>query len=156
MRSQIRQAVTPSIEDVFERDARRLWWSILAYAGDREIAHDAVAEAFAQALRRGDALRDPAAWVWRTAFVVARGELKGRGRSRPLEDESTTMAEPVGLFEALARLSPKQRAVIVLHHYAGYRLREIGPMLGITKGTAGVHLSRGRRRLREVLEERDG
>jgi len=156
VRSDLRRPETPSLEDVFETDGRRLWWSVLAFAGDREIAHDAVAEAFAQALNRGDALRDPAAWIWRTAFAVARGELKRRGRSRPLEDEPTSMPEPVGLFEALALLSPKQRAVIVLHHYAGYRLHEIGPMLGITKGTAGVHLSRGRRRLREVLEERDG
>jgi RNA polymerase sigma-70 factor (ECF subfamily) len=156
VRSDVRRPAPPSVEDVFERDARRLWWSILASTGDREVAHDAVAEAFAQALRRGDALRDPAAWVWRTAFAVARGELKRRNRSRPLEDEPTTMPEPVGLFDALARLSPKQRAVVVLHHYAGYRLHEIARMLGITKGTAGVHLSRGRRRLREVLEERDG
>jgi RNA polymerase sigma-70 factor (ECF subfamily) len=156
VRNDVRRSTPTSIEAVFEQDARRLWWAVLAFSGDREIAHDAVAEAFAQALRRGAALRDPAAWIWRTAFAVARGELKRRGRSRALEDEPTAMPEPIGLFEALARLSPKQRAAVVLHHYAGYRLHEIARMLGITKGTAGVHLSRGRRRLRELMEERHG
>ena len=125
---------TPSLEDVFETDGRRLWWSVLAFAGDREIAHDAVAEAFAQALNRGDALRDPAARIWRTAFAVARGELKRRGRSRPLGGRADVDARACRVVRgALPRLSPKQRAVIVLHHYAGYRLHEIGPMLGITR-----------------------
>jgi hypothetical protein len=34
-----------------------------------------VSEAFAQALARGDGIRDPAAWVWRVAFLVAGAEL---------------------------------------------------------------------------------
>ncbi len=145
----------PSLERVFEQEARRLWWSVLAIAGDREIAHDAVAEAFAQALARGAAIRDPSAWVWRAAFKIAKGELKRRHGSRPMEEGHYDLPEPVGLFEALERLSPNQRSAVVLHHYAGYKLREIAGILGTTKGTAGVHLSRGRRRLQRIMEERD-
>lgn len=156
MKSDVRRSSPSSIEGVFEEEAQRLWWSVLAFAGDREIAHDAVAEAFAQALRRGDALRDPSAWIWRTAFKIAAGELKRRRRARVLEDAPYTVPEPVGLFEALERLSPRQRAALVLHHYAGYRLHEIARILGTTKGTVGVHLTRGRRRLMDIMEERDG
>jgi RNA polymerase sigma-70 factor, ECF subfamily len=145
-----------SLEHVFEEDAERLWWSVLAFAGDREIAHDAVAEAFAQALARGDAIREPSPWVWRAAFNIAKGELKRRRRGRALEDTPYSLPEPSGLFEALERLSPKQRAAVVLHYYAGYRLDEIAGILGTTKGTVGVHLSRGRRRLRDIMEEHDG
>ena len=36
------------------------------------------AEAFAQALRRGTAIRDPRSWVWRAAYRIAAGE-KQRG-----------------------------------------------------------------------------
>ena len=46
------------------------------YARDAEVASDAVAEAFAQALRRGDALRSPATWVWTVAFRLAEGLLR--------------------------------------------------------------------------------
>lgn len=57
-----------ALRSVFEAEHERLWRSLLAYAGDADLASDAPAEAFAQALWRGDGLRDPAAWVWRAAF----------------------------------------------------------------------------------------
>ena len=41
---------------------------------------------------------------------------------------------------------------MLLHHYAGYSLKEIGSILGSTTATVGVYLSRGRKRLREILE----
>jgi DNA-directed RNA polymerase specialized sigma24 family protein len=41
-----------------------MWQAVLAFAGDPEVASDAVAEAFAQALRRGDAIRSPERWLW--------------------------------------------------------------------------------------------
>ena len=68
------------IEAVYRDHAARLWRSLLAWTGDTAITDDAVAEAFAQALRRGDALREPERWVWRTAYRIAAGALKERGR----------------------------------------------------------------------------
>ena len=65
------------------------------------------------------------------------------------------MAEPSDVFLALGRLSPRQRAAVVLYHYAGYRLKEIAEILGSNPATVSVHLSRGRRRLRAILEEDD-
>lgn len=146
---------TDSIEAIYRREGHRLWWAVLAWAGDAEIASDAVAEAYAQALRRGGELRDPAAWVWRVAFRLAAGELQRRRRTLPLVEGPYEMPEPAELIEALAQLSDRQRAAVVLHHYAGYRLREIAEILGTDKATVGVHLTRGRRRLRELLEEDD-
>jgi DNA-directed RNA polymerase specialized sigma24 family protein len=55
-----------------------MWQAVFAFAGDPEVASDAVAEAFAQALRRGDAIRSPECWLWRTVFRIAAGELKAR------------------------------------------------------------------------------
>jgi hypothetical protein len=40
-----------------------MWRALLVFAGDAEVASDAVAEAFAQALRRGGEIRDPKRWV---------------------------------------------------------------------------------------------
>src|SRR6185295_12674006 len=68
----------PDIESLYRADADRLWRAVYAFAGDAEIASDAVAEAYAQLLRRGSAVRDPAAWVWRAAFQIGRGALKAR------------------------------------------------------------------------------
>ena len=50
-----------SVEALYRDDADRLWRAVCAFAGDPDIASEAVAEAYAQALRRGPAVRDPAA-----------------------------------------------------------------------------------------------
>jgi predicted RNA polymerase sigma factor len=67
------------------RAAPRLWRALAAYAGDRDIADDALAEAFAHAAARWPALRMPDRWVWKAAFWIAAGELKDRGR-QPVAD----------------------------------------------------------------------
>jgi RNA polymerase sigma-70 factor, ECF subfamily len=143
------------IGELYEREAARLWRAVLAYTQDREIASDAVAEAFAQCLRRGAEVRDPGRWVWKAAFQIAAGELLDRSRMRGIEHEQVYELphEPGRLMGALAELPPRQRAVLLLHHYAGYRAGEIGELLGIGAATVRVHLSRGRRRLRRLLED---
>jgi RNA polymerase sigma-70 factor (ECF subfamily) len=70
--------VESAIERVYREQGDRIWRAVLLSIGDREVARDAVAEAFAQALRRGDAIRSPERWVWRTAFRIATGEMKRR------------------------------------------------------------------------------
>jgi RNA polymerase sigma-70 factor, ECF subfamily len=146
------------VERIFREHGEHMLRTLLAFSGDPEVARDSVAEALAQALRRGSALREPLAWTWRTAFKVARGELKRRGAmggahyQRPYE-----VPEPaVDLVNALRSLSPSQRAAIVLHHVADRPVREVATILGTSQAAVRVHLSRGRRRLRELLEESDG
>lgn len=147
------------LERLYREQGERMWRSVLAFAGDPQVASDAVAEAFAQALRGGDRIRDPERWLWRAAFRIAGGELqrRPRGVGEPL-DVPYEMEEPaVELVRALARLPRSQRAAVVLHHAAGYPVREIARLLGSTPAAVKVHLLRGRRRLRDLLgEEADG
>lgn len=100
------------LERLHREDGARLWRALVSFSGDREVASDAVAEAFAQALGRGEDLRDPRRWVWRAAFRIAAGELKDRRRFRvPAFGPGYEMEEPLGrLVAGLARLSPNQRA----------------------------------------------
>jgi RNA polymerase sigma-70 factor, ECF subfamily len=147
------EAMDP-IERLYRDDGDRLWRAVAAFAGDPEVANDAVAEAFAQVLRRGDAIRSPRAWVWKVAFRIAAGELKRRGRPHRVVAEGAYEMETADqeVLEALARLSPSQRAAVVLHHYADYPVKEIAAILGSTSQAVRVHLSRGRKRLRAILE----
>jgi RNA polymerase sigma-70 factor (ECF subfamily) len=130
---------------------------LVAYARDPEIASDAVAEAFAQALAAGERIRSPSAWVWHVAFRVAAGELK-RSRQAPVgaSPRAYELPEPLDhLIDALATLSPNQRLAIVLHDYADRPTDEIAKTMGVTRATVHVHLSNARRRLRRLLEEGD-
>jgi RNA polymerase sigma factor (sigma-70 family) len=147
------------IDRLFEEEGPKLWRAVVAFTQDRSLASDAVAEAFAQCLRRGDAVRDPRAWLWRASFRIAAGELKERGRWSPLpegwDSPTRTDGDPAELLAAIGRLAPMQRATLILHHYVGYDPGEIATMLGVARATVRVHLSRGRRRLRTILEEDD-
>ena len=147
--------VRSDLGDLYRQEGQRLWRAVFAYAQDREVASDAVAEAFAQCIRRGEAVIDPRAWVWRASFRIAAGEMKNRGRDVHAAIEgSYEMPEDAGrLLAALRTLPPNQRAAMTLRHYAGYPTSEVADLLGCSTATVRVHLSRARRRLRGLLED---
>jgi len=143
------------LESVFQEEAPRLWRSLLLATGSREVADDAVSEAFAQALRRGAEIRDPAAWIWRVAFRLAEREIQRQSRLAELPDDFPhEMPESlVDVFHALGQLTPHQRTAVVLADYAGHPHRDIARVLGSSVSAVGVHVHRGRRRLRQLLED---
>jgi RNA polymerase sigma-70 factor (ECF subfamily) len=143
------------LETLYRGSGARMWRSVLAFAGDPEVASDAVAEAFCQALRRGDAIRDPERWIWRAAFRIASGYLAELRRTvETIREEAYEMEEPAReLVAALQRLSRTQRAAVVLHYVEGYPANEIAELVGSTPAAVRVHLMRARRRLRRLLKE---
>jgi RNA polymerase sigma-70 factor (ECF subfamily) len=147
-------AAAGEIEAVYRQEGDRLWRALYAFAGNEDVASDAVAEAFAQALRRGSAIRDARSWVWRSAFRLAAGDLKRQSSlSRgALPEGAIHDAHPdEQLLDALQGLTPQQRVVIVLHYYADCPVREIARRTGINPLAVRAHLSRGRKRLRVLL-----
>jgi RNA polymerase sigma factor (sigma-70 family) len=144
-------------EHVYQTEHEKLWRSLVGFSGSRELADDAVSEAFAQLIVRGDDVRNAKAWVWKAAFQIAAGELQRRGRAGPLESErSYDMPEPLlDVLRALTHLGPRQRLAVVLHDYADRPTQEIAGILGVTRATVYTHLSQGRAKLRKLLEVRD-
>src|SRR4051794_23823825 len=144
----VRVRPVDELERVYREEADRLWRALWALTGDPELASDAASEAFEQCLRRGEAVRSPARWIWRAAFKIALGELKAM-RDRAAV-ESSLIDRPVvapeaaeRLREALTQLPRKQRAAVVLHYYVGFSTREISGILGSTSATVRVQLSQG-------------
>ncbi len=146
------------IEALYRADADRLWRAVYAFAGDAEIASDAVAEAYAQLLRRGSVVRDPAAWVWRAAFQIGRGALKARrldaAAPAPDGDHADAYADH-DLLTAIRQLPEGQRAAVILFYYADLPIRQIADRLGTNSLAVRANLSRGRRRLRDLLGDDD-
>src|SRR5947199_3658074 len=153
--TQMSVGIRGDLERLYREQGDRLWRAVFLYSGDREIAGDAVAEAFAQALRRGEAIRSVDRWVWAVAFRVAAGLLKEGRRVVPLPQSGSyePAAEMAEIAEALRKLPPKQRGAIVLRYYADCSLKETAAILDSTAAAVGVHLTRARRRLRTLLEE---
>jgi RNA polymerase sigma-70 factor (ECF subfamily) len=145
-----------AMELLYREEGARLERALILFAGDREVARDAVAEAFAQAIASKGHLHTPQAWVWRAAFRIAAGELKNRHRARAFPEAVTELPEPlVDLVRALEKLSPKQRTCLILHHYADYPVKVVARLTGSTSGAVTVHLAVGRKRLKELLEDDD-
>lgn len=145
------------VRAVYASDHARLWRSLYAFSGSRELADEAAAEAFAQALRRGDEIRDVAAWVWRSAYAIARGELQRKRRAGAAAAVEPTVADgQLGdLLAALAELPEADRELIVLCHVAGWKPGELATVLDANPGAIRVRLYRATARARELLERSD-
>lgn len=142
------------VERVFRTEAPKMWRAMLAFGGDPDVASDAVAEAFAQAIARGAEVRSASAWIWRTCYLVARRELRARPTSGTVRDVAVDLPEPVrDIVVAMRELSPNQRIAVLMHDYADRTTAEVAAALGIAAPTVRVHLVNGRRRLRRHLEE---
>jgi RNA polymerase sigma-70 factor (ECF subfamily) len=144
------------LEAIYREHGRTLWRSVFAYTGGRrEIADDAVSEAFSRALVDPGRIRDPLAWLYRVAFRIAAGEMKREGNRGEVRE---VVADPAGnalpeVLAALRRLSPAQRAAVYLHYQADRPVVEVATLLGMSTAAVKVHLFRGRQRLRRLLAE---
>jgi len=151
-----------SVEALYRQDAERLWRAVYAFASDPEIASDSVAEAYAQVIKRGSAVRDPAAWIWRAAFRIAAGALKARSASDPPGRQFRAEAgipdryADQDLLMCLQQLPAAQRAAVVLFYYADMPIREIAKSLGSNGLAVRANLTRGRKRLRQLLGDDHG
>jgi RNA polymerase sigma-70 factor (ECF subfamily) len=141
-------------ETLYRESAPALWRALYGFTGGRrQIAEDALAEAFARAIERDRGIRQPLPYLYRTAFRLASAELQ-RERRRggdPTDLVAIEVPDLVDLIRALETLPTNQRAAVILHDEEGYSAREVAQLLGISPATVRVNLHRGRKRLRESL-----
>ena len=127
--------------------------------GSAADAEDAVQEVFLRLLTAPVSFRDAGhekAWLIRTTLHRASDiRRQAEKRNLPLEEAAQTAAPEPGtdLLQAVQALPEKYGAVIHLHYYEGYSIREIGTLLDLPAATVGTRLARGRERLREMLKE---
>lgn len=145
------------VEGAYRRIHPRLWRSLLGAGGDPELASDAEAEALAQAIRRGDEIRDLDAWIWTAAFRILEGMLTAarRAHSAPaIHAEHLQSDDSFAEFlDSLQSLSPQQRKVVVLHYVAQMNATEIAAVLDSTPGSVRVQLHRAHETLRVALKK---
>ena len=138
-------------------------------SGDRQRAEDLVQETLLRAWRHPAAL-DPErgsvrAWLFTTARHLAIDAWRRRAsrvgevvtddlpEPPPAVDETDRAVESWTVAEALARLSPAHREVLVECFYQGRSVAEAATRLGIPAGTVKSRTHYALRSLRIVLEE---
>ncbi len=138
-------------------------------SGDRQRAEDLVQETLLRAWRHPEAL-DPdrgsvRAWLFTTARNLAIDSWRRRSvrvgevvtdtlpEPPPTDDDTDRTVEAWLIAEALGRLSPVHRQVLVECFYQGRSVAEAAARLGVPPGTVKSRTHYALRSLRLVLEE---
>jgi RNA polymerase sigma-70 factor, ECF subfamily len=150
-------------EEVFEDHYDRLVQALTIVAGDREVAADAVQEAFARLVRGWDYLaryQDPAGWVRRVALNQIRDSrrlsfrqaryLAQLGQEEPTAEEPT--AQSPALWAKVKALPLKQRTAVALYFVGDFTAREVAQTMRVSEGAVDQHLHRALETLRDSME----
>jgi RNA polymerase sigma-70 factor (ECF subfamily) len=155
--------------------APRLYRIAYRILRDADQAQDAMQVSLIGIWRDLPSLRDPArfeAWTYKLVVRAAGAELRRSGRQTATirvlrlddadgddqpaaRDDLREIHERDELAGAFGRLTPDQRAVIVLRHYVGLPIDEIAKVLDIPNGTAASRLHYATQALRAALEAVD-
>lgn len=162
-----------SWEDELDDLARQRGPALVGYAylltGDLHTAQDLVQEALVRTFvrrRAGGGVESLESYVRRAVLNVYR-DLYRRRRTfagvRHLVAEQTwyrapdaAAADHLDVHAALARLTPRERACVVLRHYEDLPVDDVAAWLGISVGAVKRYLSDARARLGPMLADRDG
>jgi RNA polymerase sigma-70 factor (sigma-E family) len=137
--------------------------AVMVGTGDRQLAEELVAEAFARAWASWPKVSRhpaPAAWVVRTAQNTGVSWWRKRRREFPLEGHDIAAAtESAGVdavvMNALRRLPARQREVVALRIFLDLDTETTARALGIAPGTVTAHMSRAITALRRELAPSD-
>ena len=158
---------TVAFEALVRRTSDRLYAIAYRILRDAYLAEDAVQQVLVTIWDELPRLRDPdrfEAWSYRlivrAAVGAARRERPGASvqllpednDASPAPDQYMAVADRDQLERGFRRLSPEQRAVLVLQHYAGLSLAEVAEALGVPVGTAASRSHYAARALRAALE----
>ncbi|MER5627029.1 SigE family RNA polymerase sigma factor [Streptosporangium sp. NPDC002544] len=134
--------------------------------GDRHAAEDLVQSALAKTAAKWRGLRDPASIEGYVRRVMYHEQVSWwRRRSRAAEVSTGWLPEQIGdghaevvdlrlvMRAALARLTPRQRTVLVLRYFEDLSETEIARLLGVRVGSVRSQIYRSLERLKKAAPE---
>jgi RNA polymerase sigma-70 factor, ECF subfamily len=156
--------------ELVHRHEDRIFTLALKMMGNRADALDATQDTFILAFRQASKFRGESAfgtWLYRIGINACRDLLRKRKRLPDPEDElpepddkgygsanvEELVATRLDLKRALAELNDDYREAVCLHDLGGIPYEEIATITGVSVGTVKSRISRGRKRLGELLEQ---
>ena len=154
--------------DLVRRHEDRIFALALRMVGDRALALDATQDAFLAAFRRAQSFRGDSAfgtWLYRIAINACKDLLRKKKRwgdpeeapeeegGAPGPSVEDSVSERLDLVEALGQLPEEYREAVVMYDLGGIPYEEIARITSSNLGTVKSRISRGRRRLAELMEQ---
>jgi len=156
---------TDGFEAFFEDHHADLFGALYLITRDWHEAEEIMQDAFLKVLERWEhvsSLADPVGYLYRTAMNLFRRRwrraslmLRRTVGLTPQEDEISLIETRLDVVRAMASLSPRQRAVVVLTELLEFSSEEAGRMLGVSPGTVRMLASQGRAAMKQHLEADD-
>jgi RNA polymerase sigma-70 factor, ECF subfamily len=78
-------------------------------------------------------------------------DLAGEDRFERILELNSQKLKIEALKEAIKQLTPRQRAVVVLHEMSGLSTQQVAEALDISESTVRVHLCKGKQKLARLL-----
>jgi RNA polymerase sigma factor (sigma-70 family) len=154
-----------SFETFYGAESQTLFRRLWLISGNRAEAEEMMQDSFLRLLERWDRverIEDPTAYLYRTAMNVFRRRyrrsalaLRKTFAPETTRDEFAEAEARDIVRRALANLSPRQRAALVLTELEGMSSKEAGDALGIKDSTVRALATQGRAVFRTLLEEPD-
>lgn len=150
-------------DSFFHTEYQRLFQTMYLLVRNHMQAEDIAQEAMARTYERWRGIRDPAGYVYRTAFNLHRGWLRRlamaaskRPELVPARDEVEVAERRVDALRMLAKLPRTQREALVLIEWAGMTAEEAGRVLGIQPVSVRGRVHRAKATLRQRMGGHDG
>ena len=138
------------------------------YLGDRAKAEDVCHDVFVSLFVNKPILEEgrEKAWLLKVALNRCRDIWRSAWLRRvvtgspvfeliPAPDTIGQHLQKAEVLQAINGLPPDFREIFILHYYQGYGISEIAQITGVAEGTISSRLSRGRKKLQNVLGEGD-
>ncbi len=160
-RKELRSMTKEAFANVIMDNERSFYHISKSILKNDEDCADAVQEAIAIAFSKLAGLKqDCYAKTWFTRILINECYhlLKDRKRYLPMEQEADSPAETKeysDLYLALGQLNPDLRITVVLYYIEGFSVKETALIQKISEGTVKSRLSRGREKLKQLLEEQE-
>ncbi|MCG3120930.1 MAG: ECF RNA polymerase sigma factor SigW [bacterium] len=176
---QVLKKNTRAFKILYSRYEMRVYNFILRYTGNKEIAQDLLQETFTRVwfaahlfnLETGNFR----GWLYTIALNIARNEMSRKRYAYDYAEVSTIAFkdEPVNprteepdaaveradlqnaISQALLKLSPLLREIIILKHYQQLKFKEIAEMTKTPEGTLKARFHRAIAELKELLDPRE-
>lgn len=175
----LKQGDGKALDELFRRHRDAAYGVAFRLVGNREDALDVVQEAFVHVLRGIQTFRGQAAfrtWLYRIVTHAALDYRRWRALRTTESLDAEAASEPAAtgpsqrtpqeeaaerdlrqaIDGALANISEKNRAALVLFALEGMSYKEVADVLGISVGTVMSRIFNARQRLRELLASEIG
>jgi len=120
---------------------------------DRAVAEELVQDVFVRMYRAGAIVRDPLPYLRSAVYNACRNHHRQQRVRRRRLEAVVTVEAPVAdhVIDAVRRLRPQRRALVVLRYYSGLTDAELAATTGLPLGTVKSSLHRALAELKEAL-----